>query len=262
MSAASLLFLGTAVAFSSFLKRNTDSSSSSEASNKQHDALSLPPPEETLKLLKQRRSIFTKQFTGKPVPRKVIQDMLEAAQWAPNHHITEPWRFYIYESEAGREKVGHLLQHLYKSSCAPPDDDGTSKKKPFSQAKYDKKLKGAMTSSHIIAICVKVRTKNPAVEEICSVAMAVQNMHLIATSYGAGAYWSSGGVYSTNDECSSDLPVCNPKELSEFLGFGDSEPMVCLGWLYVGDYYGTSNKTKLWPSGRRSGIDNKIIIWQ
>jgi nitroreductase len=256
--AASLLFLGTAVAFRSLLKRNVDSSSSSE-SDKQHEALSLPPPEETLNLLKQRRSIFTKQFTGKPVPRKIIQDMLDAAQWAPNHHITEPWRFCIYESESGRESVGHLLQGLYKSSCAPPDDDGTSKKKPFSQAKYDKKLKGAMTSSHIIAICVKVQTRNPIVEEICSVAMAVQNMHLMATSYGIGAYWSSGGVHSTNHEYEYSSPVCNPRELSDFLGFDDAEPMVCLGWLYVGDYYSTSSNTKVWPSGRRSGIVNKTI---
>lgn len=256
MSAA-LLFTGTAVIVRGWLKRGSDQSSSAECSGPQHKALSLPPPEQTINLLKSRRSIFTKQFTGKGVPRSVIQDMLEAAQWAPNHHITEPWRFRVYESDAGRESVGRLLQDLYKSSCAPPDDDGSSRKKPFSQAKYDKKLNGAMKSSHIIAICVKVQTKNPAVEEICSVAMAVQNMHLVATSYGVGAYWSSGGVYPANNEDSSDLPVHNPQELTDFLGFND--PTICLGWLYVGDYYGFSDeKTKTWPSGRRGGIGDKV----
>lgn len=55
-----------------------------------------------------------------------------------------------------------------------------------------------MLSSHIIAICVKTKTKNPLVEEIASVAMSVlQNMHLIAANHGYGAYWSSGGVQST-----------------------------------------------------------------
>lgn len=261
MSTASLLFIGTAVAVRGLIKRAVrDQSSSSKISGQKHEALSLPTPDQTINLLKRRRSIFTKQFTGKRVSRAIVQDMLEAAQWAPNHHITEPWKFYVFESDSGRESVGRLLQGLYKSSCAPPNDNGASKKKPFLQAKYDKKLKGAMTSSQIIAICVKIRTKNPIVEEVCSVAMAVQNMHLVATSYGIGAYWSSGGVHSANDDkVSSDLPAQNPKELTDFLGFSDSDPMVCLGWLYVGDYYGSSDdKMKTWPLGRRGGIDDKV----
>ena len=190
------------------------------------------------------------------MPRAVIQDMLEAAQWAPNHHITEPWRFIIYESYQGRESVGHLLQILYKRSCTAEDYAETSKNKPFSQAKYDKKLKGAMLSSHIIAICAKKNTKNPLVEEICSVAMAVQNMHLIATAHDVGAYWSSGGVHSSAHK-SVDLAPLNPQELKDFLDFDETD--LCLGWLYVGDYYGSSNnQNKKCPSGRRSGIGDKI----
>jgi nitroreductase len=257
VSTASLLFVGTVAVVRGYYlsKQDTNGSVSSETSDQRHSVLLLPPPKDTLNLLRQRRSIFTKQFTGNPVSREIIKDMLEAAQWAPSHHITEPWRFCVYETQTGREDVGRLLQILYRNSCAPEG----SKSKPFSQAKYDKKLKGALLSSHIIAICVKTETKNPFVEEVCSVAMAVQNMHLIATAHGVGAYWSSGGTQSLESKVPTHLGVANPRELIDFLGFGDSEPVVCLGWLYVGDYYGSSGGTKVWPSGRRGGIDNKVV---
>ena len=167
----------------------------------------------------------------------------------------------MYESDAGRKSVGQLLQDLYKSSCSP-QNDGNGTSKHFSQAKFDKKLRGAMLSSHIIAICVKTKTKNPLFEEIASVAMAVQNMHLIAANHGYGAYWSSGGVHSTKKEVThEECYVTNPQVLQEFLSSDDDEPsIICLGWLYVGDYYGSSNeKKKRWPAGLRSGMKDRVI---
>lgn len=259
---APLLFIGIIFAARNLLKKQCDKKSSSpRPQNRQLRALSLPLPEKTLNLIKNRRSIFTKQFTGDQVRRAVVEDMLEAAQWAPTHHITEPWRFFVYESQIGREGVGHLLQSLYKNSCVADGEEVTSEKKSFSQAKFDKKLKGALLSSHIIAICVKTKTKNPIVEEICSVAMAVQNMHLIATAHGVGAYWSSAGVHSTSSDHLPISGVVNPQELTDFLQYRDGEPLICLGWLYIGDYLGGAShkKRKAWPSGRRTGIEDKVV---
>ena len=42
-------------------------------------------------LLKRRRSI--KKFTSRPVTRAEIETLLDAAVLAPNHRLTEPWRF-------------------------------------------------------------------------------------------------------------------------------------------------------------------------
>jgi predicted RecA/RadA family phage recombinase len=49
------------------------------------------------------------------------------------------------------------------------------------------------------------------VEEVSSVAMAVQNMH-----HGAGAYWSSGVVHAANETDQSNLGVVNPNKLNVF----------------------------------------------
>ena len=42
-----------------------------------------------MQLMKQRRSIFPKDFNGASVPRAVIERALEAANWAPTHGKTE-----------------------------------------------------------------------------------------------------------------------------------------------------------------------------
>ena len=44
-------------------------------------------------LVRARRT--TKVFGPEPVDRATIEELLELARWAPNHHLTNPWRFYV-----------------------------------------------------------------------------------------------------------------------------------------------------------------------
>jgi nitroreductase len=44
-------------------------------------------------LVRARRT--TKVFGSQPVDRAMIAELLELARWAPNHHLTNPWRFYV-----------------------------------------------------------------------------------------------------------------------------------------------------------------------
>lgn len=45
-----------------------------------------------------------KAFRPEPVPRGVLDQLFEAARWAPNHHLTNPWRFRVLGPEA-RERL-------------------------------------------------------------------------------------------------------------------------------------------------------------
>ena len=56
-------------------------------------------PSDAVALIRHRRSIFPKQYTGDALSRDVINNMLEAARFAPSHKLTEAWRFVIFESE-------------------------------------------------------------------------------------------------------------------------------------------------------------------
>jgi nitroreductase len=58
----------------------------------------------------------TKAFGAEPVDRATIEELLELARWAPNHHLTNPWRFRVIgpaalqrlNAAAGAEAAGKL----------------------------------------------------------------------------------------------------------------------------------------------------------
>jgi nitroreductase len=41
-----------------------------------------------------------KAFGPEPVPREDLEELLDLARWAPNHHLTAPWRFRVVGPEA------------------------------------------------------------------------------------------------------------------------------------------------------------------
>ena len=36
-----------------------------------------------------------KAYGAEPVPRETLEELLELARWAPNHNLTNPWRFRV-----------------------------------------------------------------------------------------------------------------------------------------------------------------------
>jgi hypothetical protein len=73
----------------------------------------LPTPEQLSSLIKARRSIFPKHMTGETVPQDSIATMLEAANWAPTHGRTEPWRFVVL-GKAGMEAMQLLTEDIFR----------------------------------------------------------------------------------------------------------------------------------------------------
>ena len=47
-----------------------------------------------------------KAYGAEPVPREVVEELLDLARWAPNHHLTEPWRFRVLGPESFEALVG------------------------------------------------------------------------------------------------------------------------------------------------------------
>ena len=64
--------------------------------------------EEVNKIIRGRRSMFVAQFKeNDPVDDAIIEEMLENANWAPTHKLTQPWRFIVYTGE-GLKKICRL----------------------------------------------------------------------------------------------------------------------------------------------------------
>jgi nitroreductase len=61
-----------------------------------------------------------KRFGDEPVPREVVAELLDLARWAPNHHLTEPWRFRVLGPESlARLAAAGKPGELEKLSRAP-----------------------------------------------------------------------------------------------------------------------------------------------
>lgn len=187
-------------------------------------------PEAVNQLIKDRRSIFPKQYTGGKIDDAIIKQMLENANWAPNHGKTEPWRFFVFKGE-GLASFAKFQSELY--------EEKTKAAGTFEERKFEKMKNQPLRASHIIAIAMQRQEsgKIPAIEEVEAVACAVQNMYLTATAYGVGSYWSSGGVTYW-------------EEAKEFFGLGVDDKL--LGFFYIGaiDFD--------LPEGKRNSIDNKV----
>lgn len=181
-------------------------------------------------LMQNRRSIKPGQFSGQRIQDEVVWQMLSNANWAPTHGMTEPWRFFVF-TDAARERLGLRLADIYRQIT--PE----SSVKP---SKMDKYVTSAGQSSHLIVIAMKRQSseKIPEVEEIEAVACAVQNLHLTATAFGIGGYWSSG-------------PAICSEQLRSDLGLELCDKV--LGLFYLGYPAGE------WPVGTRSPIENKVV---
>jgi hypothetical protein len=55
----------------------------------------LPPAEQVAALIAGRRAVFPKDMNGQAVSRGEIEQLLAAANWAPTHKKTQPWRFVV-----------------------------------------------------------------------------------------------------------------------------------------------------------------------
>jgi nitroreductase len=60
------------------------------------------PVADALTAIKTRRSV--KEYLPTEIPREWIEELLDAAHWAPNHKLTHPWRFHVFTGE-GRERL-------------------------------------------------------------------------------------------------------------------------------------------------------------
>ncbi len=183
---------------------------------------------EIVELIKDRRTIYPETFGPRKVHKEQLELMLEAANWAPTHGHTEPWRFKVFSDGALISLMSELAE-IYKE-ITPTEK--------FVQSKYDRLFKRAEQASFVVALCMKRHdhTKITELDEIMAVAASVQNMALVATAYGVGTFWSTGSIQA--------------ERLKTYLHLEEKDR--CLGFLYVGYPEGE------WPNGKRNIWLNKV----
>lgn len=162
-------------------------------------------------LIRRRRAIYPKNYLpDRPVAREILEQLLENANWAPTHRLTEPWRFRVFHTPESRARLGDYLAGFYQKNT-PPD--------LFSSEKMEKTREKPRRAGAVLAICMQrdPTDRVPEFEEIAAVAMAVQNMWLTCAELGLGCYWSTPAAALQGDD---------------FFGLAPGER--CLGLFYIG----------------------------
>lgn len=187
---------------------------------------------ELIDIIRERRSIG--KVTSELPPCEQIKAMLEAATWAPNHFKVEPWRFFVLTG-AGRERLGAVLA---KAVLDEHDD-------PESKAAKDaaERARAVPLRAPVVIAVAAEHPEDPrviAVENVSATAAAVQNMLLVAHSFGLGAMWRTGN------------PAYRP-QVKEFFGLEPDAAIV--GYVYVG------LPAMEPPLGRRTPFAEKTVWW-
>ena len=134
-----------------------------------------------------QRRTSVRRFRPDPVPRDVLARLLDCAVRAPNHKLTEPWRFAVLTG-AARERLdelraGHRLKRY---------EDLASE---IARAAADKvRREAAETPAFIVVECAVSADEITREEDYAAAMMATANLMIAAQSLGLGTYLKTGGI--------------------------------------------------------------------
>jgi nitroreductase len=157
---------------------------------------------EFARILRGRRTID--QYLQTPVPEKLVREAIEVATWAPNHYVTEPWRFIL----PGVQTVERIVD-LNASIVAErkSTEHGEHKRKVWSEK-----------PGWLIVTCPRSDDTLREQEDYAACCTAIHNFTLYLWKAGVGSKWTTG-------------PVTRDRRLFEIIGADyDAEFVVGLLW--------------------------------
>lgn len=143
-------------------------------------------------VIRDRRTINF--FKPELPPRQTVLDGIELARWAPNHHLTEPWRFYLL-SDSIKEEIVELNARMVTEAAG--EEAGRAKRERWRHI-----------PGWLVVTCVRSNDELRQKEDFAACCCAVHNLALYLWSRGIGMKWTTGAV--TRTEAFYDLIWVDP----------------------------------------------------
>ncbi len=122
------------------------------------------------------------------IPEDIVESLIRCASWAPNHKLTEPWRFAIL----GPETRLRLAQVLLEYRLSTVREENTASAGVMHERIWNRFVRvGAVVA---VSLVVNQDDARQVRDDLASVCAAIQNMQLAAWSFGIGACWVNGLV--------------------------------------------------------------------
>lgn len=166
-----------------------------------------------------------------PPTKQEIEALLDAAVRAPNHHLTQPWRFIVLKGSALDDLGEAMAQRLVEMD---PATEGLADKIALEKSRPHR--------APVIIVIVYTPSSHPKaieVEDRYAIGAAAENLLLAAHAKGLGGYWRTG-------------PAAEFAGVKRHLGLGEAEEIA--GFIYVGypDPDGPATMSKRDPSAERT----------
>jgi F420 biosynthesis protein FbiB-like protein len=152
----------------------------------------------TFDLIHTRRSI--RRYLDRPVPPDLIDQLLEAATWAPSSHNRQPWRFAVITNQDTKVRLADRMGERLRSDRVRDGD-------PLEAIDQDvKRSRERLVSAPVIIVaCLSMMDLDHYSDErrnsfertmaVQSVAASLQNLLLTAHELGLGACWMCAPLF-------------------------------------------------------------------
>ena len=155
-------------------------------------------------LLKGRRSV--RKYQARPVARELIEQILEAARWAPSPHGRQPWRFVVLTRQEAKAWLANSMGETWRRQLQM-DGQGDD----IVSLRMEKSRQRILTAPAIIIPCLYLEDMDRYPDErrqadettmaIQSIGAAIQNMLLMAYDLGLDTGWMCAPLFCPEVVC-------------------------------------------------------------
>jgi len=155
-------------------------------------------------LLRGRRSV--RQYQTRPVARELVEQVLEAARWAPSPHGRQPWRFVVITRQ---EVKAQLTERMGETWQRQLQMDGQAAE--IVAIRKEKSRQRILGAPAIIIACLYLedldrypdekRQADETTMAIQSIGAAIQNMLLMAYDLGLDTGWMCAPLFCPEIVC-------------------------------------------------------------
>lgn len=181
-----------------------------------------------MELIQGRRSV--RQYQSTPVPRELIEQVLEAARWAPSPHGRQPWRFVVLTRQASKERLADFMGETWQKNL---EMDGQDTK--IVAIRMEKSRQRILQAPALIIPCLYLeeldhypdeqRQNDETTMAVQSLGAAIQNMLLMAYDLGLDGGWMCAPLFCPEVVCQAlDLDTRLIPHALITLGYAAADP--------------------------------------
>lgn len=140
-------------------------------------------------VIKERRTF--RKFKPDPIPKEVIERIIEMGMWAPSAMNTQPWEFYVFTGKA-RDEIVSIMSKAKEGITPRLKELFNEKQQKITYGFFNNVGEAPVV---VLVLCKRLHVTQYMEGAIQSCSAAIQNLLLAAHIEGLGACWMTGPLW-------------------------------------------------------------------